>query len=697
MRRNLGRCALLFWFAGCGGVADNGGGNDASVFGDGGAGGLVVMPPETTVDLPAGGPAGHATFMAVTTADGQDVSASASWSLDDTSLGAMSGPQFTSNVTKGGTTMVRASWHNLTGAALLHVKLHATVDGGCNGNCPKFPDLPATPCAAGSDPKLVYPPDGVLLPPNMNVMEVQFTPGTGDTLFEVDFENTATDVRVVTACNPIKDTRGVATGGCAYDLDQKVWDFLATTNRGGEPINVTVRGTTDGMCATPSNARAITFAEQDLQGVLYYWQSIVVGQVAGKAGGIFKYDFGVRNTTSEPFLTPATGSCVGCHFLSRDGLRMTYGSDDADSDDEYGDLAAHLLDVGSKQVIATTSPSLKPIPPGFQTFTHDHKVLLGTQGSTNNATSFLLWDGDQGGSVTGMAPTPMRGTQPDWSADDKQVVYVVPKKFANQFSPNPYSRPDDDHFLGGSLFTIAYNNGQWGAPQAIIASKGENNYYPSWSPDSPPSFLIFNRVDGGGTDLAQDAFNNPKAKVWILSTKQGAAPIEATRLNDTGDLTNSWPRWSPFIQTYHGEKLLWVTFSSTRDYGLKVRNHVKVPDLNGNMVDQVNCYPPDSPQNLNGSHQQPLPPNCNQPQIWMAAINLSQAEFGGNDASFPAFWLPFQEVTAHNHIAQWAEKSAPMGCGDGGMCIPDGQACGNNCPCCGGDVCDNGVCSMVIP
>src|SRR5439155_17518496 len=110
--------------------------------------------------------------------------------------------------------------------------------------------------------------------------------------------------------------------------------------------------------------------------------------------------------------------------------------------------------------------------------THDHKRLMGSQGENNTATSFLLWDGDIGGSVNGMAPTGMmRGTQPDWSADDAQVVFVVPARFANKFSPNPYGRADDDHFLGGSLWTLTHANGMFGPPIELVKSQGENNYY----------------------------------------------------------------------------------------------------------------------------------------------------------------------------------------------------------------------------
>ena len=61
-----------------------------------------------------------------------------------------------------------------------------------------------------------------------------------------------------------------------------------------------------------------------------------------------------------------------------------------------------------------------------------------------------------------------------------------------------------------------------------------------------------------------------------------------------------------------------------------------------------------------------------QPQLWMAAIDLTKAA-SGVDPSFPAFWLPFQDAKAHNHIAQWVvQLVGPPPMGDGGTCVPDG-------------------------
>ena len=53
----------------------------------------------------------------------------------------------------------------------------------------------------------------------------------------------------------------------------------------------------------------------------------------------------------------------------------------------------------------------------------------------------------------------------------------------------------------------------------------------------------------------------------------------------------------------------------------------------------------------------------------MGAVFVEQSEIGGGvDTSFSAFWLPFQDLTSHNHIAQWTQKVVTSN--DGGA--PDG-------------------------
>ena len=64
------------------------------------------------------------------------------------------------------------------------------------------------------------------------------------------------------------------------------------------------------------------------------------------------------------------------------------------------------------------------------------------------------------------------------------------------------------------------------------------------------------------------------------------------------------------------------------------------------------------------------------------------------DRSYPAFWLPFQDVNSHNHSAQWVEKvqSNPPPGSDAGGCVQAAGLCNANNLCCNGLICCNGVC-----
>jgi hypothetical protein len=540
-------------------------------------------------------------------------------------------------------------------------------------DCKEFPPpgsgSPPACTGQGAAPQLVYPPDHVLLPPNMNVIEVQFLPGTGNTLFEIDFENAAIDVRFETLCNAITSTRGAKTGGCAFQLDPTYWSYVATHARGGDPVTVTVRAAPgDLSCIAGSNARQISFADEDLMGGIYYWQSTTQNGVAGKTGGIFRKDFGNADPTPEPFLTPGnTNKCVGCHFLSRDGLKMTYGSDDADSDDEYGDLKVVLYDVTTRAAAVTN------LPPGFQTFEaagHDSFFASDGKGQSNMA-ELLHFSGTTGTSMTASTLAALSGkriTHPDWSRDGAKIYFTLATPITGITG---YNLKDDLHVTNGSIYAAGVSAGAVASPVPLVtaASVDENNYYPAISPDG--STVIFDRATGT-TLPTHDSYNNPNAKLFAVPAA-GGTPVALDKANYKDGMTNSWPRWSPFVQMYRGQRIVWVTFSSTRDYGLRVANEG---------APYFNCYPPVSPEDTSGDHAKPFDPSCTQPQIWMAAISLDQLATGG-DPSLPAFWLPFQDVTAHNHIAQWVDQIVmpPPGC------QPVGQDCTMK-TCCDGEACD---------
>jgi hypothetical protein len=436
-------------------------------------------------------------------------------------------------------------------------------------------------------------------------------------------------------------------------------------------------------------------------GAIYYWKSTVSAN--GTGGQIWRKSFGDTNAEEQITNTGGLGgTCFGCHQLSRDGKRMTINADDDDSDDEYGDVQSALIDVATKMYLGGTDPNAftgMGQPAGFQTFSPDHTVYLGSSGDgtgmnsagggTGLSNGFFAWNGDTGANLMPVtaAAAGKRPTMPDWSPDGKNLVYVVPDHIGDS------SYTDDDHVFGGSLWTMP-NMGMsvFGMPTVLLQSAGENNYYPSFSPDG--QFVIFDRVakQTSTAVAASDSFANPNARVFVLPYGQmSMTPIDCALLNGTGSLSNSWPRWSPFIQTYRGSKLLWVTFSSTRDYGVQIQNQ------GGG---KIQCYPPDDVENPppNDSHGMPFPSNCMQPQIWMAAINLTTAgEFTNpSDPSYPAFWLPFQDPTTHNHTAQWTTTIVTPS-PTPGPCIPANTDCTkdpNNC-CIG--ICIGGTGQCGIP
>ena len=92
---------------------------------------------------------------------------------------------------------------------------------------------------------------------------------------------------------------------------------------------------------------------------------------------------------------------------------------------------------------------------------------------------------------------------------------------------------------------------------------------------------------------------------------------------------------------YVGGQVLWFTFSSGRAYGLRLSQHQQV-------------------------------------QLWMVAFDPARAA-AGQDPTFPAFWLPFQDLSSSNHIGQWSTEVPRMNCtGTGQSTCGQGEVCVNS-------------------
>ena len=166
---------------------------------------------------------------------------------------------------------------------------------------------------------------------------------------------------------------------------------------------------------------------------------------------------------------------------------------------------------------------------------------------------------------------------------------------------------------------MPFDGTKWGASTALVSYSGQNNDYPAYSPDG--KWVIFNRSPSDA-----NSYDAKDAQVWVVPAT-GGTPIKLTTASTGGD---SWPKWTATMQTYKSGNLVWVTFSSRRAYGLRSAAGATA-------------------------------------QIWMTAFDPSKASSGA-DPSYPAFWLPFQDLGSGNHIAQWVTKVDRKPCKDSTEC-----------------------------
>jgi hypothetical protein len=423
-------------------------------------------------------------------------------------------------------------------------------------------------------PTVVYPSPDVVMPRNLGDFEAHWTDAKND-VFEVSLETDYTRVRVIAPGG-----NGSVAHGSWLALLPAEWDdavghemSVQLVVRGVSRVNPTTMGT-----APP---RRIDLGNEAMLGGVYYWAATA----ASGPAGIFRHDMSKPGQPAEPFMTTqqTAGRCVACHVLSRDGTKMAITYDG-------GNGPATLVDVATQQ--AQTSRHNW----NFGTFTPDGTKLLAVE----NGQLTVLRYANQ--AVVATMTSTGYASQPDLSPDGTQLVYTR------------QSGTGLDYAITNGQIVIRTFDSSTNAfgPERVLVTGSGNNYYPSFSPDGV--WVLFTRAASG------TSYDNAAATLWITKADGTGAPIQLARANGTAGLTDSWGRWAPFAQTLgaSGEPLYWITFSSKRDFGVR----------------------------LVGAHR---------PQIWMTPV-FPQRAAANQDPGTPAFRLPFQNLTSDNHIAQWTEQ-----------------------------------------
>lgn len=374
-----------------------------------------------------------------------------------------------------------------------------------------------------------------------------------------------------------------------------LWSQLLPGNGGLDPVVVTVSGTSsaDPTAVGTSEPIAYAVAEQAVEGGVYYWAA---SSTVASDYGIFRFDFGKPEQAAQQVYTTTQtdGRCVACHALRHDGTAMGVNYDG-------GDGPADLISVTDQTSILDEANAYYA---NFQVYSPDDAYLL-----TVYQGVFTLRDGDTAAAIEALPMSYV--TYPDWSLDGEHVAFSRCTRPTEGFS--------DWTFRGGQIEIMSYGGpGDWGDPEVLVPAEATevNYYYPAISPDG--DWVIYNRSteQGGLVVGAGDSYSDNDATLQVIGM-DGENNMPMDNVNLTGELRTSWAKWCPFVYEYKGKPVMWFTFSSMRRYG----------DI---LTDGEN------------------------PQLWMSAFSPEQAQ-QGEDPSWPAFYLPFQDITTNNHIGQWTE------------------------------------------
>lgn len=488
--------------------------------------------------------------------------------------------------------------------------------GGTGGNAPPAthdvvdPSLPPGVVggfdgsgAGTSGITLVYPNPGALVPHDLAPIDVQWN-------------GSSPVYRVTFAVDNGNRLRGyVKSPDWIPPAAQWAWlqDVAA-----GHQISLMVDGATIDGNGTPqgplagSGGQPLAVSRDDATGALFYFAT-TGDQVSGD-GTLERLELGAQKADKYLNKTNDGGKCVGCHALSRDGARVAFTFLDLSQV-----ITGNTMSLGS---VDATNPTAQQAAANTMaatsSFSPDGKQIVSAYNgklSIRDAVS---------GALVGELPTTGAAMFPDWSPDGSTIVFVRSATACTPSQPN--FGQASIYAYGGSLVSVTSSGGTWGNEKVLLqAAAGENNYYPSFSPDG--KWIAFTRALAStksswstanaactGQDGSGLSYDNPSATVWIMPAAGGAATA-LTAANGAAMKTNSWPKWGPKPD---GD-FLWLSFSSTREYG--------------NVLTGANAH-----------HQ-----------IWITAIPRD-ADPAKGDPSTPGVWFPFQDTATKNHIGVWSIK-----------------------------------------
>jgi hypothetical protein len=588
--------------------------------------GISIDPAATTLDVSGSTPQ---TLQLTARAQPSGASITPLWTLDNPQLGKIdSAGLYTTSNTAAGVVQVTASYQGLSATAsiTIHYALEIAAGDVPDGAAALFDAAGKTVVTTGADaPSLVYPVDDTMFPQNLYRVLFQWR-GHGKPLFQLEFSSPVLKLSAYTDGKHATCAQA-QTGGSCWESSVASWTALAASNA-GQSVTLKIRALDSASAPTTifeSPAYTLNFSQQPVPGAIYYWSTTVAGVRRGTMG-----DSGPTN-----FLTPAqtNNKCVACHTLSKNGKLLA------------ADIGGENL--GVVQVSASVPPPVNFGPTGSPAATYanswatfDPEARMVVQSKAGVMTLRDAISGASIGTNNGLIPlgASQYAVQPDWALDGAHIVFAGSSGAKNATKDR----------AGGPLLqwiptliadgAVAYGSVETLQPAASNVLYG----YPMFNPTS--DYLSFVRGKAIEKDLTD--------QIWLMKASAATnTPVNVTRANTlvsdskapAAGVENNMPTWAPS----KGPDVQWIAFASKRDYGF------------------VLCAPGGTTTTTCATTSKL---GSGKQQIWIAAIDVAKLS-AGVDPSYPAFRVPFMELSEDCHRPFWALDALaepPGGAGTGG-------------------------------
>ncbi len=580
-----------------------------------------------------------------------------------------------------------------------------SIVAACTSACSDFPSTPVLDSGATADAAgkfgdasaggpaadcITEPADNSLVPRNWWRPRVHFSPGSGETLFEIRFhaDVEANDLVVYTTAN-------------SYLMPEGAWQGVAT-HAAGSALTVTVRGTSASGGTVSKATSKLNIAPVDAGGAMVYWATTSVEETT-TASRLVGFQVGEEGTVDALHITdvkesnlfneagaqkptpPVSGgapagqvSCIGCHTSTPDGSAVVFkdgwpwaGIVSSIEKDSVGQRPAYVSDVGARDIqqpfigtftfspawwsdsshlgVSVYSEATSGIPAGGSWTGANRNIVnysdlvwfelsapgtMPTDGTAVN-TAVLADKGTTWGVIARTGDT-RAAIMPAWSHDGKTIAYTSAGQIAGGHvgglsaadGVTPLTTPTES-----DIYTVPFNSKMGGAATPVNGAATPNvaEYYPDFSADD--QFIAYTRVNNTNGYF----YYRADGEIAIIPAA-GGSPIKLqanTPPACTGEtspgLLNSWPKWSPSVQTDSaGNKYYFLVFSSARHYD-----------------EQFQLMP-----------NQYTPPgtDARASQMYLAAIMVTPS---GQVTDFPAVYIWNQTPMTSNLTPAWNDFQIP--------------------------------------